>query len=479
MNLFNSSINAAVVLLACAATGCSSGSKRTSQVGDTVLTAPSAGGFQLRPYGEKMLANGLKILYVEDNSLPYVSLSLMLKSGSSADPLALPGLSLFVSEMLAKGTAKRSATAVADELGRIGADFSTSVGPDATMVNGSSLSMHADRLLSVFAEVVIQPTFTEAEVTRMRKQILASIEKRVDSPDSLADTAWEDFLFQNHPYSKPLLGTSRSIRGVKRRSVIQHYLRFYRPNNAILAVTGKLTPELITKVEQAFGAWESRVVPPVTYPAVPAIEKVQIRLVDNPALVQAQIRLGHIGIKRQNDDFITLRIANTILGGAFSSRLMDRVRKQLGLTYGISSGFDARLDHGPFEISTFTKNESAGQAIAETMNVLKTFRENGVTDEEVKRAKGYLKGVFPTAIETAEKFSYNLLVLRLYGIPDSYLTNYLRDLDRVSTSDVNRVIQKYIDPQNMKVLVYSSSKAVLPQLQPIGIVEVKKSSDYQ
>lgn len=461
-----------------ALSACSSAPKRT-QVGDTVLTAPSASGFQLRPYGEKTLVNGLRVLYVEDSSLPYVSLSLLLKTGAAADPVNAPGLSLFVSELLDKGTARRSALEIADALGRIGADFSTNVAADYSTVSGSSLSMHAERLLEVFSEVVMQPTFTENEVLRMRKQILAAIEKRVDNADSLADVAWDDFLFGSHPYARPQLGTSRSIKSIKRKNVIQHYLRYYRPHNAILAVTGKLTPELMSKIEQTFGAWEKREVPALVYPAQPPIDKIQIRLVDNPALVQAQVRMGHAGIKRQNPDFVAVRVMNTILGGAFASRLMDRVRKEKGLTYGISSGFDARMDAGPFDISTFTKNESTGEMIKEVLQVVQTFRSEGAKDEEVSRAKGYLKGVFPTAIETAEKLAFNLLMLRLYGIPDSYLTDYLRDLDRVSVSDVNRVARQYLDPANMKIVVYSNAKAVLPQLQPLGIVEVKKASDYQ
>jgi zinc protease len=460
--------------------GCSTPAKQKT-TGGTVFTAPvveSSTGFQLRPYGEKTLENGLRIVYVEDNALPYVSYSLMLKTGSSSDPLASPGLSLFVSELLEKGTAKRSALEVADALGRIGADFATSVASDYSMVSGSSLSSHAEKMLGLLLEIVTQPTFSEGEIMRMRQQLLAAIEKRIDNPEALAETAWDDFLFENHPYAKPALGTSRSIQGIKRKTLIQHYLRHYRPNNAILAVTGKLTPELMASVEKAFMTWKRSNVPQVTYPQFPPIQGVTVRLVENPALVQAQIRIGHKGIKRQSADFIPLRVANTILGGAFASRLMNRVRKELGLTYGISSGFDARLDYGPFSIDTFTKNESTGQAITETLKVLETFKKEGATDEEVKRAKGYLQGVFPTAIETAEKFAHNLLVLRLYGIPDTFLSHYLRDLDRVSQSDVNRVIQQYLDPANLKILVYSS-KAVLPQLQSIGIVEVKKASDFQ
>ncbi|MCM2282056.1 MAG: insulinase family protein, partial [Bdellovibrionaceae bacterium] len=387
---------AILMVVALTLTACGSAPK-TSKKGDTVFSAPAAGnGTQLRPYGEKTLANGLRVLYVEDNSLPYVSLSLLLKTGAASDSAAFPGLSLFVAEMLDKGTAQRSATEIADEFGRIGADFSAGATPDSTAISASSLSMHADRMIALFAEVIMQPTFTESEVTRMRKQILSAIQKRVDNPESLTETAWDDFLFANHPYARPLLGTTRSIQAVKRKHVIQHYLRQYRPNNAILAVTGKLSPEMMAKVEQTFSSWEPRDVPELVYPAFPAIEKIQIRLVDNPALVQAQIRIGHKGIRRKNEDFIALRVMNTILGGAFSSRLMDKIRKEKGLTYSISSSFDARMDHGPFDISTFTKNESTGLTITEILKVLETFRKGGVTDEEVKRAKGYLKGVFPT-----------------------------------------------------------------------------------
>ncbi len=443
---------------------------RTTSVGD---------GFRLRAYQEKTLSNGLKILYVEDNPLPYVSFALLVKSGASTDPDGWPGLTLFVAEMLEKGTAKRSATEIADDLGRMGADFSTTVTADYSLVAASSLSPHADQLLSNLVEVASNPAFSAPEVDRMKKQILAAIQKRIDDPDALADAAWDDFLFENHPYAKPLLGTHRSIQGLRRKHVIQHYLRHYRPNNSILAVTGQITPELMQKVETAFAAWEQREVPAVTYPEFPKIEKVEVRLVDNPALSQAQVRVGHKGIRRDNPDFIPLRVANTILGGAFASRLMDRIRKQLGLTYGVDSTFDARVNFGPFEISTFTKSESVGQTIQETLKVLEQFQHAGATDEELKRTKGYLRGVFPAAIETAEKFAQNLLLLRLYGIPDTYLSNYLRDLDRVSLSDINRVIQRYYDPKNLKVLVYGNSNAVLPQLQPLGIVDIKKATEYQ
>jgi len=467
-----------IAVLACLV-GCSSAGRKDAS-GAAVFKAQSVpnADFQLRPYREKTLANGLRVVYVEDQSLPYISYSMMVSRGTAADPQAFSGLSLFVAEMLDKGTSKRSAPQIAEDLGRIGADFSTTVSADSTVISASSLSPHADVLLGLFSEMLLEPSFSETEVARMKKQFLAMIQKRVDNPEQFADLLWDDFIFGTHPYAKPALGTARSLNSLKRRQVIQHYLRHYRPNVSVLAVTGRITPELSEKIEAAFSTWERREVSPIVYPEFAKLDKIEVRIVDNPGLVQSQIRLGHKGIKRQNNDFITLRVANTILGGAFASRLMGRIRKDLGLTYGISSNFDARVDYGPFEIETFTKNESVGQTLTETLSVLENFRKSGVTEEEVKRAKGYLRGVFPMAIETAEKFSLNLLMLRLYGVPDSYLRNYIRDLDRVSVADVSAVIQKYFEPKQMRILIYGPSKEVLKQVQPIGVVEVRKASEF-
>jgi zinc protease len=449
-------------------------------VGKSGAGSASAGkGYKLPAYEEKTLENGLKVLFVPDQALPYINYSLLIRAGGAHDPAEFSGLSSMVASLLDKGTGKRSAPRIAEDLGQMGADFSASASGDYTIITASALSSQVVPLLDNLVEIVTQPAFSEAEVDRMRRQTIAQISRRVDNAGGFADLAFEDFLYGSHPYARPVSGMSNSVAVIKRKNVIQHYLRHYRPNNAILAVVGKYTPEQKALIEQAFASWKSREVPAVAHPAPPAIEGVQIRLVDKPGQVQTQIRVGHMGIKRQNEDFVALRVANTILGGAFASRLNNRVRKELGLTYSIGSYFDARQDVGPFEISTFTKNESTGQALSETLRVLSEFKANGATSAEVNSVKGYLKGLFPVAIETPEKLAFNLMLLRFYGVPDSYLENYLSDVDRLSTSDVNRVIRKYIDDKNLKVVVFGSAPQIQAQLEAIGKVEVKKASELQ
>lgn len=441
-------------------------------------------GYHLPPFQEEHLQNGLTVLFVADEKLPYVSYSLLLRVGSAQDPEGLSGLSSMVAEVLDKGTKKRKAQQIASDLGNMGAEFDANANLEYSVVGGSSLSTHAEALLQNMTEILTEPTFSDQEIERARKQMLAAIEHRLDNPDAFADVTFESFLYGHHPYAHSVIGDAKSVKAIKKKHIIQHYLRYYRPNNGILAVVGKFTPELQKKIVDAFSVWPSRDVPAVKYPDAPTIKDLEIELVDKPGLVQSQIRLGHIGIKRQNPDFIALRVANTILGGAFASRLNDRVRKELGLTYSISSAFDPRQDRGPFSISTFTKNETVGQTLKETLGVLSSFRENGITKDELEMAKGYMKGIFPQAIETPEKLAFNLMLLRFYGVPDSYLTNYLHDVDQVRIGDVNDAIKKYFDDKHMKVVVYGTAKDEAAQLEPLakslgGEFKVKAASEIQ
>lgn len=439
-------------------------------------------GYRLPEFEEKKLANGLQLLFVPDDSLPYVSFSLLIKAGSSRDPQGQEGLASFVAELLDKGTVRRSASQVAQELGDMGADFDANAGRDYTSTSISGLSIERNGLLKNFVEIVTQPAFSDAEIERLRKQFLAGIARRIDSPDALADLAFDKFLFGTHPYGQEANGNKKSVSSLRKKDMIRFYLTHYRPNNAILAVVGNLTPEYKSQVEQAFLRWEAKELPVQTMSRAGNASGIEVQIVDKPDLVQSQIRMGNIGIARTNADFIALRVANTILGGAFASRLNSRIRKDLGLTYGISSSFDARLEPGPFEISTFTKNSTVGELLSETHRLIKQFQESGVTSDELQRTKGYLKGIFPSAIETPEKLATNLVLLRFFGIPDSYLTNYLESIDGVSVSQLNRIIAKYFSADNMKIVIYSNASAVEPQVRALNFVkkiERVNASDFQ
>ena len=434
--------------------------------------------FAIRDYRELQLKNGLKVLLVQDNSLPYISTSLMFHQGSISDPTLYFGLTSFVNGMLDMGTKKRSALEIADAFAKLGTQFSSTTQRDYILISTNTLSRYQQTLFELLAEVISQPSFPEAEIERHRNKVLAAIKTMSDKPATYAQKMYNMYLYGSHPYGRSTLGTSKSVESIKRKQIVDHYLRIFRPSNATLAVVGDFDNNITSLLENAFRNWTDIKVNPSPFPKKSKFRNRLIRLVTKDDLTQAEIRIGHIGIERSDPDFLRLRIANTILGRGFVSRLMDHIRDNLGLTYGISSDFDARLDRGPFSITTFTKTETTGKIIQEILTILENFYKEGVTEKEVSLAKRYLLGIFPQAIETPEKLAFNLLILRLYGISDTYLRTYQSKISKITVRQVNRAIKKHIDPYNLKILIYASSK-VLPQIRPFGIVEVRHHTDFE
>lgn len=458
-------IRISALIFAILVTGCSS------------MPLGSGGQVQLKSYQEAQLKNGLKVLLMKDSTLPYVSYTMLLKSGTTADPQGRSGLASMTASLLERGTSKRNAEQLAKSLDQIGADFSVSVANDYTIAGASGLSFHQQSLLADFAEILTEPSFSATEIEKVRALTIAGIRQSADNPAGFVGTIYDDFIYGDHPYGTRTSGTLQDVRRIRKKDIIKHYVTHYRPNHAILAIVGSYSDSILEDLEKAFESWTPRDLEPIQVPQFPEIKNINLQLVHKADLQQTQIRFGNKGIQRSHPDFLVLRLANTILGGAFASRLVDEIREKRGLTYTISSYFDARLYEGPFTVSTFTRHEKVKETIEETLKTIQLFREKGVTEQEVKDAKALLKGSFPRAIETPEALAQNLLILRFYNIPDSYLTNYIRDVEKLTVAQVNQAIKKYFDATNMKILVFSAKEKVLSDLKTIGPVEVKNYQD--
>ncbi len=442
-----------------------------ASLGCSTLSANSSKEMQLKPFQEITLSNGLKVLILEDKTLPYFSMTMLIKAGSYLDPQNQKGLAGFTGEMLSQGSSKRDTMQIAGSFEDLGSTLKVDVRNDLTLITASSLASGRDTLIKDFSEVVIDPIFPEKEITRMRQESLANFEQLPDDSDGFAGWAFNTSLYgANHPYGVSSLGTPKGIASIKRQDLQKFYGQYFRPNNAMLAVMGQMPANIQAQLEAAFGHWKNQVVTDVQIAKFPEFKGIDIELVTKPGLNQSQILFGQKGIQRSNPDFLPLRLASLVLGGGFTSRLVKEIRVKRGLTYSIFSMFDPRLGEGPFIISTFSRNDKVGETISETLKVLKQFQETGITEQELKDAKAYMKGQFPNALETPENLAQNLLVLRLYGIDDTYLTNYNANMDKITLEEVNRAIKQYISPDNMKILVYST-KDVLKQLEPIGKVK--------
>ncbi|MCC6276441.1 MAG: insulinase family protein [Oligoflexia bacterium] len=429
-------------------------------------------GYRLPKYTDETLSNGLQVVVVPNDRYPTVSVALLVKGGASTDPMAKSGVSHLLFQVMQRGTTKYSASEIADRLGQTGTDLDVAMTEDYGWIQISGLSQYQSEIIEIFTDVVLSPSLLQNELERERKKTLAILQKRTEDPDSFAAEAFENFLFGDHPYGRTVSGRPRDVSQISVADLKNAHQRLFRPENLILVVTGDVSDETKKSLTERFGTWKQNGQAPAFFPKVKGPEGVAVRLVHKPGMTQSYLVLGHLGIKRTNPDFIKLRVANTVLGGGFSSRLMNRVRVQLGLTYGVSSQFEARKEQGEFQVSTFTRNQTVKQTIDETLGVLEKFAVEGPTDEEVEMAKNYLMGQFPRSVETAEKLGFNLAVLRLYGVSDDYLKDYMKTVSRVSKKDVVEVAKTYIHPKNLKILVFGDQKAVSDQLKAVGSFEV-------
>lgn len=434
--------------------------------------------FQVRKPETQVLKNGLTIFWLPDPTLPYVGMQMMFKSGSAQDPVGKEGIAGFTAAMLEKGTQKRAALKIADDLEQLGSEFGSSVQADYSIASISALSFYKDQALNQFSEILLTPNFPHAELERQRKRVLASIEKLADSPDNFSEYLMPKFLYGKHPYGHESSGTPRSIRGLKKTDLQQYYSQYYVPSNAVLAVTGQYDEAYRAKVVAAFTQWKDKKNKAWDPGEFPAWTGTELLLVDRSDLKQAQIQIGFKGVPRNIPEYLEMRAALKVLGESFGSRLFEEIREKRGLTYHIHAWFDPRLQAGPMGIYTFTRLEKIGETVEETLKAYRAFVEKGVTDDEVTKVKALMHGQFPRMFETADALAGQLLVLNRYNVSPDYLNNYLKNLDGITKDSINASIKKYFDPSNLKILVYAPRGTAEATLKKLGKLEVKDYKEF-
>jgi zinc protease len=431
---------------------------------------------KLPPIKEKVLENGLKVIVVEHHELPIVSLRLVCKAGSQYDPPGKAGVTNFMTGLLKKGTESRSATDIADKIDYIGGKLGAGSGWSATYVTCTVLTKHLETGLDLMQDIALHPAFSDDEIERLRQQTLSSIKNSKDQPASLASEAFNAWLYGNHPYAFPTEGTEETVTGITRDDILEQYHRIFIPNNAVLFIVGDIKPKQAFKIaEKAFGDWNQGEIPQVEFPEVKNPEGYRIRLINKPDATQARIRIGHLGIARENEDYFPIVVMNYVLGGGgFSSRLMKVVRSEKGLTYGIRSTFNARLQPGPFTISTFTKNETTLEAIEETIAQLKKYQEEGPTDKELEEAKSYLTGSYPLNFETPGNIAGQLQAIEIYNLGSDYIEKYRSRVNAVTKEEVRKAARKYLHPDDLLIVVVSNADEVKEDLEKLAPVEVRE-----
>jgi zinc protease len=418
---------------------------------------------QLPPHEKIVLKNGLTVLLMEKHGVPIVDIAVIVKSGSVADPAGEEGLASVTAGLLHKGTAKRSAQQFAADLDFIGAEFSADASADYTTISSEFLAKDVDKGVDLFSDAVLHPLFAQGEVEKLLAQEIDGIKAAKDEAQSVALNYYYGYLFNKHPYGRPVGGDELSLARIKRDAIAKFYETNYTPGNTILAVAGEFNAaQMRAKLEQALGGWKAK---PSLLPAIigpTAVKGKKLLLVDKPDSTQTFFVFGNIGTAENDPDRVAIRVVNTIFGGRFTSALNEALRVESGLTYGAEAFFDSRKEPGAFAIYSFTKNESTTQAIDLALQVLAKLHQDGVTVEQLASAKAYLKGQFPPSIETSGQLARTIAAHEFYGLDDDEINQMEARIDVVTPAIAKQVIAKHFPEENLVFMLIGKASEIAP-----------------
>ena len=401
------------------------------------------------------LANGLQVISVRRAGLPLVTAQLVLRSGGEMDPSRLAGLADLTANLLSKGAGGRSAPQIAAAAEALGGSLSAAAGWDESAVGITVTTPKLPQALHLLAEVVCRPDFSAAELKRAKAQATDDLRLMLSRPTALASLAASRGVFGSGAYGHSRSGTPASIARITRAEVQQLHERLYRPDNAILILTGDVTPAHALQLAQAsFGHWQKPALPLPLRPVGSTASRLPaVLLIDQRGAGQAGVIAAHAAPPRRHADYYAGLVANAVLGGSYSARLNEEIRIKRGLSYGASSRLEPLGDAGLWLAAAQTKNPSAPQVVALMLGEFKRLGSQLVDPQELAARKAALIGAYGRSLETTVGLAEQVGKLAVYGLPLDGIGQYIARVQAVTPQQVETYAHKYLDAAGSKVVV--------------------------
>ena len=424
------------------------------------------------PKAERVqLKNGTPVYLLQDRELPMVTVSALIRTGSVFDPADKSGLAALTGSQLRGGGTRSLAPAELDrELEFMASSVESSFGADLGSVSLTSLTKNLDRTLQIFSDVLFQPRFDEKRLEVARRQALEMIRRQNDDPKELGDRELQKALYAGHPLGT--MPTAATISAVRQGDLQSFHQRFVRPDNMILTVAGDFDrTAMLAALNRLIGQ-----VRPEGHLHLPEVPQVTLQFA--PAVLyapkqvnQTVIRLGHLGITKDDPDLYAIRVLDFILGGSFTSRLMLEIRTNQGLAYNVGSHFDVgRRFTGSFTAETETKAEATAKTIGLMTSIIGEIRKNPVSEQELRLAKDSIINSFLFGFTTPASIVTQQARLEFYGYHSDYLDRYRDRIAAVTREDILRAARKHLHPDAFKLVVVGDQKVFDKPLVTFGTV---------
>jgi predicted Zn-dependent peptidase len=438
--------------------------------------------FHFPDIARRTLPNGLRVWTVEHRQVPLVSVLVVTAAGAASDPGDRPGLAAITADMLDEGCGDRSALEVNEALARLGAQLDTDVGHDATVLGLTTLARRLGDALELVAEMVLHPRLDEREFQRVRDLRLNRLLQFRDSPPALADRAFAELLYRNHPYGHLPIGTEPSLRTIGVDDMGRFHARAFRPDRTtVIAVGDADHATLAAAVTDAFGGWPNTAnAEPLPEPstfAAPSPPEHRVVIVNRPNAAQSELRIGHVALPRSTPDYHACVVLNMILGGQFVSRINMNLRQDKGYTYGARTAFEFRRAAGPFAMHASVQADATADAIREALGELAAIRDSRpVTDEELTTGRAVLTRGYPRNFETSDQIARAVAQLALYGLPDDYFSTFVPTVLGLGPDAITSAARRHLDPDRMAVVVVGDRNKVAPSLASLHLGDAAEAA---
>jgi zinc protease len=423
---------------------------------------------------EATLPNGLRVVVLRNDKIPVFNMQMVILSGGMSDKADYHGLANFTATLLREGTTTRSSKDIAEQIDTLGATLTavSSMSSQTSVISTSGLVENLDQTVAVFADVVRNPSFPQAEVDKYKTRTLTALQFQRSLPQILVQEQFNKAIYGSHP-AAIVVPPADSLRKLSSKDLAEFHSTYYRPNNAILAVVGDVTlKDLMPKIQKAFGDWQKADVPAVMIPEAPAQSAATIYLIDRPGSVQTALQLGTLGIERTSPDYFAVLLADRVLGGGPTGRLFLNLREDKGYTYGAYSAFNSFRYRGTWNASAEVRTEVTDGAMKEFTYELNRLGAEKVSAAELENAKRAIIGSFALSLEQPATLLQNIITQKLYNLPADYWDTYPQKVSAITADDVQRVAQKYMDMKHLQVVAVGDASKTREILSHYGTVQV-------
>ncbi len=423
---------------------------------------------------EATLANGLRLMVLEDHRLPRVSFQILIPgAGGYYDPAPMIGLSTYAAQMMREGTKTKSSQQISQELETMAAGVNVGSGASGTMatVSGGALTENLGRLFDLTADILLNPSFPQEEWDRLKTRARTGLIQQRTQPGFLSQERFSKVVFGDHPAGR-ISATPETLDAITRDAMVECHRTRFVPDHALIAFAGDITLADARKlVDTKLGAWKKAGAPKPAVTDPPPAGPAKVYLVGRPSSVQTSLTVGTQSMTRTDPDYVPLTVANRVLGGAMG-RLFRHLREEKGYTYGVGSSFSATTYRGQWSASTNVRTDVTDPALADLMLEIETMRTTPVPEKELNDAKRAIVAGFALSLENPDQMLGYYVQNWIYNLPADYWDTYPAKISAVTAAQAQAAAAKYFDPAKLQIVAVGDAGKITDIMRKRGTLEI-------